>query len=219
MSKKSLLAVGERALASGILLAAMRPPGLVAHDRKAMMALAAPALCPRDRELLALGHWPPELVAELAWQCESLHVLLWATGRHPQLRRVDQQVDADVIVAELNVMAEDPSAWLASLAYREDAELEAMDGALDLWLWRVRDAQTTRGLSAAARAAIEAALLRGVVTQRQVREGDLVAFGRPFSLLPADQQRRVADIVTERVRAMRWLLSDFDDWWQPTLDS
>lgn len=212
--------IGERALVVGYVLSAFKPAGLESHHFDALIVAVKHALSAGDKELLFRGHWSHEVQQELFWQCESLHVLLWGAGRHDRLLPLDHQVSSQAVIEELNAMGRDVSAWLASLVRRPDAELSAANELIDFWLWRVRDGVLGGGsLSRAARDAIAGAVARGVLSEKQLREGDVVAFGRPFHRLPRPQQQQVASIVTERTRAIRWIWKDFEDWWNPNLDS
>lgn len=220
-SPRTASEIGERSLLIGYILASFDPAGLEARDRSSMIDAFRSALLASDKELLFRGHWSHEVQQELFWQCECLHVLLWATGRHADLFPVDRQVDSGLIVSELNVMSRDVSAWLASLARRPASVLDRVDERYDFWLWRTRSVAHVgrKVLPPFVRDAVNHHLATGTLSNEEVRDGDVVAFGRPFYTLSPPQLRGVADIVRERTRAIRWIGRRFDDWWSPNLDS
>lgn len=221
-SHRTVREIGERALAIGFFLKALQMEG-VQRDWMGAMDVVRPALQPSDLELLQRGEWPPDVVQALYWQVECLHVLLWSVGRCTRLLSVDEMVDAQSIVAEVNVMARDASGWLDALALRSDEELDHASELIDFWLWRSRDqAGPNRARLDAWRgreSPMDSYVQRGVLRADDVRDGDVIAFGHPFFTLPEETRAKLGEVVFERARAMGWLWKDFDDWWEPLLDS
>lgn len=213
--------IGERSLIVGYVLMAFKPSGLEDRDDSTLIDVFRGALGPSDKELLLRGHWSDATQQELFWQCECLHVLLWAIGRHTDLLPVDQQVSGGTITAELNAMGRDVSGWLASLARQPDSVLDRVNKHHDFWLWRTRSVAHAgrKLLPPFVRDAVASALATGALSSEEVRDGDVLAFGRPFYSLSPEQKRGSADIVRERTRAIRWICGTFDDWWNPDLDS
>lgn len=212
--------IGERALMVGFFLSLFKPQGLDAFDPKTLVAAAGRSYVKSDEEILQQPSWSPEFVQKMFWQAECLGQLLWALKRLPTAPPIGEQFPSDLVIAEMNAMGRDPARWLASLERRSEKELDAVNEWLTLWLWRTRaDGPPSRGLPGNIREAVRDALDRGVVTADHVRSDDLVACGRPFFKLNEAQRTDVTLIVEERARAVFWIWRDFDDWWEPVLDS
>lgn len=215
---RSAREVGERALILSYLLSAFRPKGLIEADYTELIRVAKPSLNARDVDMLFSGKdWSSELQHELFWQCEGLHVLLWSLQRHPRLAPMDQQVAAEAIISDINQIGRAPEAWLASVQLREKSELDAFETRTDRWLWRVHHARVQQ--SGAPPFAPEDLVREGTLLSGEVMQNDLAAFGRPFFALSPPQVSTVTQIVSQRTRAIRWIWGDFDDWWEPNLDS
>ena len=213
-STRSAREIGQRALLLGFILSAFELKGQKEKLNAELVELARPVMQLSDRELLQRGDWSPEVQRDLLWQLESLAVLLWALGKLPALPGFDTMVEPGLVVAEIDAMSLGPAGWLESLALRPPVELDAYNERLAFWLWRSRTPSGNKSEQWA-----ESVLERGVLRPDEVSEGDAIAWGQPFFRIPQDKQALLGEIVEERCRAMYWLWRDFDDWWDPILDS
>ena len=216
---RSALEIGRRALVLGYILSSFELDGQKEKLNAELVRHAEPVMRPSDWELLQRGDWSPEVQQSLLWQIECLAVLLWALGKMNTLPRVEEMVAHAPVVAEIDAMSRGPEAWLASLALRPLAELDAYNELVSFWLWRVRTPGRKKKPASPWVSAVKSARERGVLRSSDVIDDDAGAFGKPFFQLAPEKQAFLGEIVHERCRAMFWLWRDFDDWWEPVLDS
>lgn len=218
---RSAREIGERALILGFILSAFRLRGQEEQPYAPLIVAAKPSLLPTDEELLNRGYWSDAVQGDLLWQTECLHVLLYAIEKRAEVPPVDQEVDASALVEEINAMARDVEGWMGSARLRPRADLDLLNEQVSFWLWRVRS-RPKKGrklLSPFVKDAVSSAVERGVLRPDETSGNDALCFGRPFFELEVEQQDLVHEIVEERCRAVFWIWKDFDDWWNPILDS
>lgn len=218
---RSAREIGERALILGFILSAFRLRGQDEQAYAPLLVAAKSSLLPSDEELLHRGDWSDAVQRDLLWQTECLHVLLYAIEKLDQVPRVDQTVDASLLVEEINAMARDVGGWLGSARLRPMTDLDRLNERVSFWLWRVRSRakKGSRLPPPFVKDAVISAVERSVLRPDETSGNDALCFGRPFFDLEVEQQDLVHEIVEERCRAVFWIWKDFDDWWDPILDS
>jgi hypothetical protein len=79
-------------------------------------------------------------IVDFTWRCEALVPLAWALGMIDEMPPLNQQVAWSEIGC-MDVVFEDPKAFIATARLRPHDELKEMEGHLFHQHWRARDAQ------------------------------------------------------------------------------
>jgi hypothetical protein len=158
-----------------------------------------------------------ETVLGILWQVEALAALGWAAIYLPELSDPWQQADVAKLMASVPPPWEELDCFFTSVRSRPEDEIAAARETAELWGWRTsleseieladgRDrAELIAILREATTEAAHAGLIRSSASDFNVR-------GRPFSQSDSETQITIAEVSTQRLRALNWLCGFGSSW-------
>jgi hypothetical protein len=179
-----------------------------------------PHLSPTEREALAqpLGQIDDDTLFDLSWRLQALVAVLWALNVVEPMPSYAESYPADAL-QPLLPFGRPVAEFLATVRLRAEEELVTERHRAEFWNWRARtDLLRRRGTkppvgqtyaTILARAA-ETALEDGIVTE--VRDGDVVCRGVPYSALSPEEFADAASTAQERHFALNWICGYAEDW-------
>lgn len=184
------------------------------------------ALTPDERRLLdaAVGTLAEDEARAATWNAEALLALGWAGGLLPTLSDPVQAGDPRAVLAAVPAPWDNPAAWIASFALREEEEVARERERAEIWLWRSEIEEERRQLGGRRLAELETDLrdvVRESVESGLIPDdwwGDFRVEGVPFAALDADRIELIAAVAGVRLHALNWLCGFGTSWNDVPLD-
>lgn len=165
------------------------------------------------------GSWMAETVLQASWRNESLAVLLWTLALQ-SLSAWDTPAVAPPPQITRRILGGD-GGFAGFGRIRPDAEIGALLERAELWHWRSRTTELVANGARPPRPVAEILADAAAVAPPEVptRDGDLVAFGKPYRDLAHDEWQLARSIAIERHLALSWVTTDDVDWDQVRTDT
>lgn len=171
---------------------------------------------------IALGGWDDRAVADISWRVEAVGMLLWSVGVIDAVAPYDQMFALEDVMPTLGVFSE-TAPLMGRLSARSDEVLQRQRDIAEVWHWRARAAELQRrsGLAPAPQN-LQNALGRAQAAgafDSVPSCGDLLAFGKPYRELTAEEATTCAVIARERYLALNWMCGRSADWDETAIDT
>jgi len=178
----------------------------------------------RDALGLAPGGWTRRMVIDANWRIETLAVLLWALSQLDVLPGLDTMVD-NLEILNRSGLFKPAVDFMMGTRLRPYSMMRAQREIAGIWRWRahtdmlIREGRVMKGSvpinELIGQAAEELYETQGVSLPA---EGDILAFGKPFSELDSEELQMVNSIAVERHFALKWLCGYVDDWGEGAME-
>jgi Domain of unknown function (DUF4272) len=186
-----------------------------------------PHLSPTEREALnqRLGRIDDDTLFDLSWRLQALVAVLWALNGVEPMPSYAESYPADAL-QPLLPFGRPVGEFLATVRLRAEEELVAERHRAEFWNWRAQtDVLRRRGAKPPAGQTYDAILARAAESAREdgivpeVRQGDVVCQGVPYSGLSQEAFADAASTAQERHFALNWICGYAEDWDETPTDT